>query len=189
MKVLYSKNNKTIDFGNENLEEFVQVLDKQDDDAESVKGKYWERLQNKRIFYVLKVNCEAKLYKIGIAHAPTSRLKAYYNHYGANDKKNHCTGMKVMLILSTDRNYANDHRKEYRNYEINQLETFVKAELKEENLIVRGSEWANVEGWKLQDIIKKHIKNVHGDIITPVKLNTRSANSRYTSRNRSGLVR
>ena len=69
------------------------------------------------------------------------------------------------------------------------MEELVKAELKEENLIVRGSEWANVEGWKLQDIIKKHIKNVHGDIITPVKLNTRSANSRYTSRNRSGLVR
>ena len=69
MKVLYSKNNKTIDFGNENLEEFVQVVDKQVSDAKSKKGRYWDKLQDKRIFYVLKVNCEAKLYKIGMYHA------------------------------------------------------------------------------------------------------------------------
>lgn len=191
MKVIYSKDNKSLDFGDENLEEFVQTLDKQDPDAEVKFGNYWDELQNKRIFYVLKPNCGHNLIKIGIAHAPTSRLKTYYNHYGKNEPlTNKCSGMKVLLILGTQKNYGNDKRTKYVDFDVNKLEKFVKTELKERNLIIRGTEWANVSETELEEIIKKHvITSQRNNNITPVKLPTRFQNNIRYQRNRSGLIR
>ena len=74
---------KKLKFGNAPVEEFIEG------------GIHEDKLEDKRIFYVVQPNClketgYRKQFKIGMSNTPNTRLTDYYNHYGKHNSNNKC---------------------------------------------------------------------------------------------------
>ena len=167
MKIIYPLlcplDNPTFD--NDNLEEFITINNE--------KGIYVSNLKNKRIFYILQFKAlepETKLlkngkevltgrqqFKIGIAHQPSSRLKGYYNSFGSNFDGKCCAGVKVLFLCGTDKNIINDPMTKEGSFQIEQLENKMKANLKKNGDIVRGSEWVLTKQESLLKMLKSYL--------------------------------
>lgn len=110
------------------------------------------KLDNQRIFYVLKANLEqGDIFKIGISEkgdkSAYGRLNDYYNHMGKTDKDNKCLGVKLYLLI------ANTFNPSVENNKVRGIETKMIAHLKEQGATARGRERFKISINKLFETI------------------------------------
>jgi len=110
------------------------------------------KLDNQRIFYVLKANLEqGDIFKIGISEkgdkSAYGRLNDYYNHMGKTDKDNKCLGVRIYLLI------ANTFNPSVENNKVRAIETKMIAHLKEQGATARGRERFKISINKLFETI------------------------------------
>jgi len=110
------------------------------------------KLDNQRIFYVLKANLEqGDIFKIGISEkgdkSAYSRLTDYFNHMGKTDKDNKCLGVRIYLLI------ANTFNPSVENNKVRAIETKMISHLKEQGATARGRERFKISINKLFETI------------------------------------
>jgi len=158
---------KKLKFGNAPVEEFIEG------------GIHEDKLEDKRIFYVVQPNClketgYRKHFKIGMSNSPKMRLTDYYNHYGKHNSNNKCSGVKVKLILSTNKDDDKDADLTTPNYSVSKVEKKLKDYFKETGKVDRGTEWLLLGADTLRNNIQKALKGSMTDTITHSSHATRS---------------
>lgn len=110
------------------------------------------KLDNQRIFYILKANLEqGDIFKIGISergeNSSYQRLNDYFNHMGKTNKDNKCLGVKLYLLI------ANTFNPSVENNKVRAIETKMIAHLKGQGATARGRERFKISINKLFETI------------------------------------
>lgn len=101
-----------------------------------------KRLEKMRLLYVIKANVDKDkdVYKIGIGGVNSGhgigRLFDYVHNYGANNPDNSCQGAKLYYLGGTK--YDPNKPVWAPKTRVSQIELFVKREMKEQGLVVKG---------------------------------------------------
>jgi hypothetical protein len=172
MKVLFPEETdiKNIKFGDEPIEKFIDG------------GVYEDDIKNKRIFYVVQPNSliepsnSQKQFKIGMSNTPNTRLTNYKNYFG-NHNSNKCSGVRVRLILGTNKDDDKDKDITTPNFAVSKVEKKLKDYFKKTNKVDRGSEWLLVGTNVLRTNIQKSLIGNQKDTITHSPHATRSKTS------------
>ena len=169
MKVIFPQHTSLddIEFGDEPIEKFING------------GIYEDDIKGKRIFYVLEPNAFNKgeyrqQLKIGISHSPRQRFQNYYNYFGKRTPTNKCSGVRVRLILSTNKDDTKDKHKSNPNYAITSLEGKLKRRFEKSGKVLRGTEWLLLNDNTLKNNIQKLLPKSKTDIMTHSSHSTRS---------------
>ena len=146
----------------------------------------WKSLQGKNICYVLEFvgksdtssglrGWPTPVYKIGISHGgdATRRLKAYYNSFGEAGKGRQCEGVTVRFLCGTQ--HKSSSRATFGGFAIDKMEKHLKNLFKDNNSVLRASEWIQVDELVLRPEIARYLKSkAHTDDQLPARVGNRS---------------
>ena len=134
-----------------------------------------DKLNNKRIFYVIKANLEPDITKFGITtdggNSAQNRMKQYLITYGKNSSSNRCTGVKLWYMAGTEYNRL----VQTTNTLVHKKELYLKRELKSKSETEpgRGTERTKVSPPDLMRMIDRASNKTTGDVVTDIRKSAR----------------